>query len=308
MSIFNTPILFLVFNRPGPTQRVFQCVRKIRPSRLYIAADGPRRNCPKEKEKCKEVRAIATDVDWDCEVKTLFREENLGCRIAVSTAIDWFFENEPEGIILEDDCLPDQSFFIFCEELLQRYRKNERVMVISGNYFHGDYLLPSCSYFFSRYNHCWGWASWRRAWQHYEPKMSSWPRLRGTDWLINLGDGHRDFQRCWSRIFDIAKEGKVDSWAYRWTFSCWVQDGLSVLPYKNLVKNIGFGEDSTHTKGDGKWIGKIPLETMPLPLVHPREIEPNKIADRWTDLNVFNTKKRLLKKVVSKIKDLLNYR
>jgi len=287
-----TAILFLVFRRPDTTQRVFNAIRSARPKRLYLAADGPRPDRVGEEASCSEVREIISNVDWPCEIKLLFREANLGCRVGVSTAIDWFFDNEEEGIILEDDCLPDQSYFLFCEDLLERYREDNQVMVISGDYFHGVSHKPEYSYFFSRYNHCWGWASWRRAWQYYDRDMSQWPGLRDTDWLICVGDGHSDFEKYWKNIFDLAHAGKIDSWAYRWRFSCWLREGLTALPSINLVKNIGFGQNATHTKSDDDraWIGRIPLDAISFPLICPEKVERDVVADRWTDLNVVGTK------------------
>jgi hypothetical protein len=283
------PVLFLVFNRPDTTQQVFESIRQVRPSRLYIASDGPRPERPGEAEKVQAVRDyVVTHIDWPCEVKTLFRDNNLGCRLAVGTAIDWFFENEPEGIILEDDCLPDPSFFSFAEELLAHYRDDERVMIISGDYFHGRAYQPSHSYFFSRHVHIWGWASWRRAWRHYDHEMKQWPALRNTDWLLTVGDGNRDFQRYWTRIFDTAYSGEIDSWAYRWVFSCWAQSGLGILPSHNLVTNIGFGKDATHTTGSDNHLANLPTEEMTLPLLHPPNTVRTYTADRWTDLNIFH--------------------
>lgn len=282
-----TPVLFLIFNRLSPTKEVFEAIRKAQPPRLYVAADGPRLEQPEEKNKVNIVQDyVVSHVDWDCEVKTLFREENLGCRVAISTAIDWFFEQEPEGIILEDDCLPDASFFPYVEELLIRYRTDDRIMVVAGNSFYGYYHQLPYSYFFSRYNHCWGWASWRRAWQYYDHDMSEWPALRNTDWLLTVGDGNRDFQRYWTRIFDRAQEGQIDSWAYRWTFSCWAQSGLSILPSCNLVGNIGFAEDATHTnKGKSNVLSRLPEESLKFPLSHPPIVARTYEAERWTDKN-----------------------
>lgn len=173
----HSAVLFLVFNRPDTTRQVLDSIRQARPPRLYVAADGAREDRPGERERCERVRGIATDVDWPCEVHTLFRARNLGCKTAVSGGISWFFEQEEEGIILEDDVLPDQSFFVFCEELLERYRHEAKVTMISGDYFHGNNHQPTASYFFSRYTHIWGWASWRRAWQHYDREMAQWPSL-----------------------------------------------------------------------------------------------------------------------------------
>lgn len=281
------PIIFLIFNRPKLTRRVFACIRAARPERFFIAADGPRADRPGEAQLCDEARSVIDGVDWPCAVKTLFREKNLGCRVAVSTAIDWFFDHEPEGIILEDDCVPDATFFPYAKELLIHYRNDERVMVIAGDHFHGDAHQPPHSYFLSRYPHCWGWASWRRAWQHYDHDMSQWPALRNTDWLLTVGDGNRDFQRYWTRIFDMAYAGKVDSWAYRWTFSCWAQSGLTILPALNLVTNIGFSEDATRTKGSDEQLDSIPIESLSFPLSHLSSMVRDYAADHWTDQHVF---------------------
>ena len=156
-------VLFIIFNRPETTQRVFDAIRLAKPTRLYIAADGPRENKTGEKELCEQARKIAQNVDWDCEVKTLFQKENLGCGKAVSHAISWFFENEDMGIILEDDCLPHQSFFKYCEELLEKYKNNDRIGIISGNNFQKKRKIGSFSYYFSDIVNIWGWATWARS-------------------------------------------------------------------------------------------------------------------------------------------------
>lgn len=284
----DTAVLFLVFNRPDTTRRVLTAIKAAAPNKLYVAADGPRAGHPEDAPRCHAVREIATAVDWPCTVSTLFREENLGCRVAVSTALDWFFAHEPQGIILEDDCLPSATWFRFADEMLARYRDDERIMCISANHFHGDAHRLEASYFFSRYNHCTGWASWQRAWRHYDCDMSGWPNLRGTDWLSSIGMGSQLFCHYWSDIFDMAYEGKrVDSWAYRWTFSCWVRRGLTVLPARNLVTNIGFGVDSTHASDPNSWLSNLPLENLDFPLRHPHIVRRDAAADQWTDRNLF---------------------
>lgn len=282
-----TAVLFLIFNRPNTTSRVFEAIRKARPSSLYVAADGPRPDRRGEKGLCEEVRRIATAVDWPCEVKTLFREKNLGCKNAVSDGITWFFRHEEAGIIMEDDCLPHESWFPFVQELLDRYRDNERVMNISAQHYHRAAHTALHSYFFSRYNSCWGWASWRRAWAHYDHDMSRWPTLRDTDWLLSIGDGSELFRRFWTRTFDMCHAGKIDSWAYRWKFSCWAQSGLAILPAKNLVTNIGFGENATHTKCGNGISEDLPLQKMEFPLIHPNYMVRDVVADRWTDSHVY---------------------
>ena len=214
-----SPVLLIAFNRPATTRRVFESIRAARPPRLYYAVDGPRPDRPSEAGRCEEVRSIVDSVDWPCEVRTLFRESNLGCRRGVSSAIDWFFEHEPEGIVLEDDVLPTRGFYAFCDNLLERYRSDARVGLISGCNLIASRHSPEASYFFSHYNHIWGWASWRRAWQHYYVAMNDWPRWRDSGGLETLSVGSRRFERYWRRIFDRVYAGEIDTWDYQWTFA-----------------------------------------------------------------------------------------
>ncbi len=303
MNELNVSVLLLVFNRPSTTEKVFDAIRRVRPPRLYIAADAPRDAHPGERERSAKVREIATAADWPCEVRILFREKHLGCGVAVSGAIDWFFEQENEGIILEDDCLPDPSFFRFSEELLERYREDQAVMMISGGCPLRVRHAMSYSYFFSQRADTWGWASWKRAWEHYDRKISSWPELRNTEWLMRVGHRRKDFREFWTDKFDMVHTGKPDIWDYQWVFSIWLENGLTIVPAKNLVRNIGFGCDATHTKEDGGWIGRLPIETMAFPLKHPPTVKADRAADRWIDWNVYGTRsaspyRRILRKIL----------
>ena len=282
-----TAVLFLIFNRPDTTRQVFEAIRKAKPPRLYVAADGPRADKADEAEKVEQARRIATQVDWECEVKNLFREKNLGCRVAVSFAIDWFFENEDEGIILEDDSLPSQSFFWFCEELLEKYRDDMRIMAVSGDNFQKGPARNEFSYYFSRFNHCWGWASWRQAWLYYEKDMQSWLYIRDNDYMQDILLD-KTAVKYWGKIFETANRNEIDSWAYRWTFSCWVQNGLTVLPNVNLVSNIGFGRDATHTTGKDCVYSKMPVFNLSFPLKHPSWMIIDKKADGYTQKTHFN--------------------
>lgn len=280
-----TPVLFLVFNRQDTVRRVWEVIRQVQPSHLFIAADGPRKDRDDDVEKCQNVRQIVNQIDWDCEVKRLFRDENLGCGIAVASAIDWFFENVEYGIILEDDCLPHPSFFRFCQELLERYRYDERIKTISGDNFQSGHNLTPYSYYFSRYNHSWGWATWRRAWKCFDLQMSLWPEIREQGLLSGILK--RQGVIYWTKIFDKVYQGTDDIWDYQWTFSCWSQNGLSILPNVNLVTNIGFcSNEATHTRGKGKGLS-IPSDEMVFPLRHPPFIMRNGTADDFTDRNVF---------------------
>ena len=282
-----TAVLFMVFNRPDTTKQVFEAIRQAKPPRLYVAADGPRADKTGEEEKCEQVRRIATQVDWDCEVKTLFRDKNLGCRVGVSSAVSWFFGKEEEGIILEDDCLPSQSFFWFCEELLERYRWDMRVMAISGDNFQKGSARNEFSYYFSRFNHCWGWASWRRAWVYYGKHMQLWPYIRDNGYIQDvLSD--KTAVKCWSKIFETVYRNEIDTWDYQWTYTCWLQSGLTILPNVNLVSNIGFSEDATHTTDKDSAKSKIPVFNLSFPLKHPNWMIRDKRADDYTQKTISN--------------------
>lgn len=285
-------VLFLIFNRPRLTARVFEAIRVAKPPRFYVAADGPRAEREGEGTLCEEARRIATQVDWPCEVKTLFREKNLGCKEAVSSAIAWFFEHEPEGIVLEDDCLPDPSFFPYCNELLERYRDDLHVMCISGDNFISSAWKPAESYYFSKYVHIWGWASWRRAWRLYDVDMRDWQAgdKRGLldRWLPNS----RHAQAHWREIFDRVWSGQIDTWDYQWNYACWKHDGLSCMPSVNLISNIGFGEGASHTVSPESKFANLSVASISSPLRHPEAVEANVEADRWTSEHVFGINER----------------
>jgi hypothetical protein len=224
-------------------------------------------------------------------VHTLLRERNLGCRRAVSSAITWFFDNVEEGIVLEDDCVPHPTFFRFCAELLDRYRDDERVVGIGGNNFRGTRAAAGESYTFSAYNQTWGWATWRRAWTHYDGTLSLWPGLRETDWLEDfLGD--RAAARFWRAVFDRDVQGQIDTWDFAWTFACWMQHGLTVHPSVNLVSNIGFEERATHTRNPASSLADVPAGAMEFPLIHPRALLRDYEADRFTAEHVHQVRLR----------------
>src|SRR5688572_8997809 len=240
-----TPILFVVFSRPSTTKVVFETIRQAKPAKLYIAADGPRKNKPGEAEKCAEVRSIVMDIDWECEVKTLFRDENLGCGKGVSSAITWFFENEPEGIILEDDVVPNQSFFSYCSELLERYRHDTRIMEISGNSLRSEkFCQGEHSYAFSDHNGIWGWASWRRAWNLYDYEMKDYKRIKEGGFLRNkFASIYEEHYFNW--VFERTYLFPHITWDYQWEFVKRINSGLTIVPKKNMIINIGFGADAT---------------------------------------------------------------
>ncbi|HEV8644096.1 MAG TPA: glycosyltransferase family 2 protein [Burkholderiales bacterium] len=280
------PVLVLAFNRPETTRRVLESLRPVRPGAIFFAVDGPRANRQGENEQVAAVRRLIDTVDWDCDVRTLFREKNLGCKTAVSEAITWFFDSIEAGIILEDDCVAHPSFFPFAAELLERYRGDERILMISGDNFQFGLRRSDDSYYFSRYTHIWGWASWRRAWRLYDHRMSRWPELRGQGWLLDLLKD-RVAAGYWTRIFDDTFGERNSSWAYRWTFSAWVNDGLTVLPGVNLVSNIGFGGLATHNRNRGNRLAALPSEAMRFPLRHPLDVVRDEHVDEFTQRTIF---------------------
>ncbi len=241
----NTPLLFLIFNRPGKTQQVFEEIRKAKPRQLFVAADGPRESIAGEADKCQDTRKIIEQVDWDCEVATLFRDKNLGCGKAVSSAIDWFFGYVAEGIILEDDCLPNQSFFYFCQEMLELYREDTRVMHISGSNFQFGQTWSDGTYYFSRMVNVWGWASWRRAWQHYDFSLSAFPAFEKQNLIKYFSPVTEVKNRYLKKFFRRTYQKEYDNWDPQWLFAVYIHHGLCVVPNVNLISNIGYGEDAT---------------------------------------------------------------
>jgi len=265
------PVAFLIFNRPGQTARVFESIRAARPARLFVVADGPRNE--EERVKCMDTRAVLDGIDWECEVLKNYSEINLGCGKRVSTGLSWVFENTDRAIILEDDCLPSESFFGFCDELLERYKDDERIMHIGGISYQDPDTIAGGDYYFSKYTHIWGWATWSRAWRHYDFDMKSWPEFNKSGGLDTVFASRAE-KKYWSETMDKAWQKKINTWDYQWTFACWSQSGLAVIPRLNLVQNIGFGQDATHYSSLGKdsllcrlKASEMSLETHPCILV-----------------------------------------
>jgi hypothetical protein len=262
----NTPVLFLVFNRLDTTKQVFEAIRQAKPPRLYVAADGARVNKEGEAEKVQAVRdTIMQNIDWECEVKTLFREQNLGCKYAVSGAITWFFENEEQGIILEDDCLPSQSFFWYCEDLLERYKDDQTVYVISGDGRATNYIELDSAYDFCKYPMIWGWASWRRVWQKYDVEMINYSYK--NDEFINSISNNYTTRFFWKRKFDSMYDKKIDTWDYQFSFLLLSNQAKCILPKVNLITNIGFGLDATHTFEVDSESAAVPRYEIEFPLL-----------------------------------------
>lgn len=299
-----TPILFLVFNRPELTRKVFQSIRLARPSRLFIVADGARAGRPEEEKACAEVKKIVQAVDWPCEVLTNYSERNLGCKIRVSSGIDWGFRNSEELIILEDDCLPSQSFFDYAEYCLHKYRNDERVGLIAGVNLVPSRYLPTGghSYRYSKFAHIWGWASWRRVWQTYSVHLSDLPAtLLEFKKLYSCSVRDSDY---WYQIFERVKNGEINTWDYQLFYTLWKSGQLSVSPNINLVENIGFGIDATHTtEGKPSWI--LPASEMTQPFTPPKTFTIEDRADLWESKNLF-THPKLSRRLYNAVKRRIN--
>lgn len=282
---FVTPILFLVFNRSETTKVVFERIKSIKPKYLYIASDGPREFVVGEDLLVKNVRDwVLENIDWDCEIKTLFRSKNLGCGVAVASAIDWFFQNEEMGIIIEDDCLVSKSFFNYCEELLIKYRSCPEIVSICSSNSIG-YKSDLFSYSFSRYSLIWGWATWRRAWFNYDFDIKHWPLLKSNDWLKSLNDSPK-FNSYWSHVFDTCYNKEVNTWDFQWNFASFLNGGISIIPNVNMVRNIGIGINETH-KVDKHFMDFVDNE-IDFPLIHPNVIELNSEIDNLLDFKIFS--------------------
>lgn len=294
-----TPVAFIIFNRPDTTERVFAEIARARPPKLLVVGDGARANREGEAAKVAAARAIIKRVDWPCEVLTNFSEINLGCKVRVSSGLDWVFEQVPEAIILEDDCLPHPTFFRFCQELLERYRDDQRVGMISGGNYQFGHRLNDDSYYFSNINHIWGWASWRSRWQHdYDVDLKHWPNVRDegrvADWF-----GSKAEQDNFAECFEKTYQGQINTWDYQWVFASRINGRITVMPNVNLISNIGFGVEATHTT-EVNLFSNLPTIEMNFPLIHPLAIFASITLDRRYKKRE-SAKPRLDKRIKNKI-------
>ena len=296
-----SPVALIVFNRPDTTRRVFDAIAAARPEKLFLIADGPRADRPGEAERCSEVRKIISNVNWPCDVQTNFASENLGCRPRIVSGLNWVFSVVEQAVILEDDCLPDPSFFPFCAELLNRYQDDRRIGFISGfNPLESSFQFPY-SYYFSMMTGIWGWATWRRAWIEFDEHIETWPDVKKGGLLKEvLPDGTA--VAYWSGIFDSMYAGTGPSaWDYQWVYTCWTRNWLSVLPARNLVKNIGFGPAATHTSsGDPRLM--IEARSIEFPLTHPPAITswPSHVARMQKSFFTPSIWSRICKKIAQR--------
>lgn len=303
--MYKVPILFVIFNRPEIAAKSFLKIKEIAPQKLYIAQDGARNNVLDESKIVLETRErIMNMIDWPCDVKTLFQEQNLGCGRGVCTAISWLFNSEERGIILEDDCVVDLSFFKFMEEMLELYKDDQRIGMVAGSNLISSYRESRSSYFFSRYKSCWGWGTWRRSWINIDMDMK-WRNDYLMDIINNSGYYAKGTSK-WLHQLKCIDEDYVSAWDWQWYFSLAAQNQLCVYPSVNLVSNIGNDKNATHTS-----FGSITVKSQELkfPLTPPLYICPNERFDKafWRDEN--KTLSRILRLIPnglkSRAKDML---
>jgi hypothetical protein len=272
------PVTLLIYNRPELTRLALDSIRAHRPGQLIVVADAPRSGNARDAQRCDETRRVIAEVDWPCELTTDYAAVHMGCAARVASGITQVLSRFPATIVIEDDCVADSSFFRYADELLERYAGDERLFAISGDNFEVASSAESASYFFSRYAHIWGWATWSRAWRHYDPSMAEWEGLRDSGWLERLFDRDPSAARYWRDVFDRTARGEIDSWAYRWLLACWRHDGLTAIPARNVVSNTGFS---------GGPFARQPVTPMQFPMRHPTRVERSIEADRATQKWVF---------------------
>lgn len=289
-SRLTTPVALFIFNRPDTTERVFEAIRQAQPQQLLVVADGPRPHRPADASGCEATRAIIARVDWDCEVKTNYSQTNLGCKRRIASGLEWVFQQAEEAIVLEDDCLPAHSFFSYCQVLLERYRDDERIFLISGDNLLGKQSRQTDSYYFSKYPLIWGWASWRRAFAHYDVDMKSWPAFRRSGRLRALCD-NRGEHRYWTSRFNQVHSGAIDTWDYQMVYACWSRGLLAITPEKNLVSNIGFSGAATHIALDDDALSNLPVSDI-WEVVHPARVERDSAADSYLFKHIYQGRLR----------------
>jgi hypothetical protein len=289
-NAFDIPVLLVMFNRPEQTQQVFEAIRRQRPQQLFVCADGPREGHPTDAVQTQRCRALVQHIDWPCQVQYLFREKNLGCKLAVSGGITWFFEQVDMGIILEDDCLPDDSFFTFCREMLLMYKDDERVMHVSGNSFQLGLERGNASYYFSRQPFIWGWATWRRAWAKYDISLNDYPALLHNEEFVQYID---------NKAIEETYEGNLNTWDSQWHCSIFKHTGYCISPNTNMVVNLGFSETTaTNTQIKPKWLKDSQFGAMALPLKHPAKVIFDDKADLFTICYIFYSRKHRWRRMI----------
>ncbi len=276
--ILSTPVVFLVYNRPALTEVVFEAIARAKPRTLLVVADGPR--SAEDVERCEAARAVLRKVDWNCNLLTNFAEANMGCRRRVASGLQWAFSQVEEAIILEDDCLPSQSFFPYCEQLLAYYRYSPRITSISGSNLGFDDPDRRASYRFTKFMNMWGWATWKRSIEIVDFEMTQWPVVRDSQPFRKILGNHDEWIELWKKQFDDTHSRALDTWDYPWILSNLLSGGLVVSPAINMIRNLGYGAEATHTTDPDSRLAKVCRGEMPFPLRHPRRF---RVSEKYED-------------------------
>ncbi len=303
------PVVLIIFKRPDTTKKVFEAIRQWKPKKLFVIADAARTDRPGEAEKCEATRAVVEQVDWDCEVRANYSDVNLGCAKRISSGLNWVFEQVDEAIILEDDCVPHPTFFPFCEELLDKYKYDNRIASISGQNVQFGRKRTDYSYYFSRYNHCWGWATWKRAWQDFDIYMKNWPEIQKENFLNDILLDRKAVSYWQNRLQHVYDNPLNTVWSYQWTFASWIQNRLGIISNVNLISNIGFNTDSTNINFKQKSPhDNMPTEPLEFPLKHPPFVFRDTKADDFTQRTLFNeTQWQIFKHKIKKMLKAYQY-
>jgi len=304
-SGFDIPIILIIFNREDTVKKIIKILRPLAPKFLYIIADGPRVNHPEDRILCLKARNVIREINWPCQIHKRFSNVNLGCGYNPFLGMDWAFSKIDKAIILEDDCLPEPSFFMFCKELLLKYENDHRIMMISGNNHLLDKSVSRDSYFFSINTQTHGWATWRRAWKKYDFFMKDWPSIKKGGLIAKLLSNH-SYARFWEKTYDyVYNEAngnpKCSFWDYQWTYASWKNNGLNIIPSINLVTNIGYGNNATHQHDRNHILANLKTLPIKFPLRHPKFVIQNTKADLILKENVYSHRS-FLKKAFIKIR------
>ena len=300
--MFNTPIVLICFNRPLETEKVFSKIKSIKPKKLFLIMDGPKKNCSNDAINCIQVRNIITKIAWNCKVYKNFSKKNLGLKKRIVTGLNWVFNRTNSAIILEDDCLPSNDFFNYCEKLLIYYKKNNLVKFITGNNFQKSKLNIKADYYFSKYSHIWGWATWKNTWKLYCDNNKIWDKYLDSKDFRKICPNYLE-RRYWKSMFNEVKNGHLKSWSIYLLFSIWRSGGLTATPNINLVKNLGFNKRGTNTK-TGKIEYNKKIQNIGKDLKHPKEIFHNFSADNYVFENIYN--QSLKKKITNYFNKIFN--
>ena len=306
--MYKVPVLFIIYKNPGITKKVFEKIRELKPQKLYISADGPKSDLLSDCKEINETRKVTEFVDWDCIVSRRYSDKNMGCKLGVSSAITWFFETEKEGVILEYDCLPDLSFFTFCEQLLEKYRNTDNIFSISGNNF--DFIThqnkaisdTSVSYSFSNLSKIWGWATWKRAWDKFDITMNDFPHFQESQKIQSLIKGRKN-QKYWiGKMKDVYDGRNNSTWGFIWLYTLLNNSSFCITPNVNIVSNIGFGTGATHAKDESSRFSKMETKSIN-EIIHPQSICADLESDfRFTS---FLRKSEMKNEMIVKIKNLI---